>query len=132
MLRLEARPAPSRRMMWLSPMLAVAATAAIGIAIFALLGRDVLEAFHAFFIKPVSTVYGIGELLLKASPLMLCAVGLATAYRANVWNIGAEGQLTAGAIVGGGAALAFDGGSAVWVLPAILLAGTLGGLAWAA
>ena len=60
-----------------------------------------------FFIKPLSTSYGIGELLLKTTPLLLCGLGLALGFRANVWNIGAEGQLTMGAIAGGGVALWF-------------------------
>ena len=75
-------------------------------SLFAALGKDPVAAFHVFFIKPVATRYGVGELLLKASPLMLIATGLAVGYRANVWNIGAEGQLTLGAIAGGGLALA--------------------------
>ncbi len=59
-----------------------------------MLGKNPADAFFVFFIEPVATRYGFGELLLKASPLMLCALGLAVGYRANVWNIGAEGQLT--------------------------------------
>ncbi len=51
-------------------------------------------------------LYGLAELALKATPLLLCAVGIAIAVRANVWNIGAEGQLTMGAIAGGGIGLA--------------------------
>ena len=93
-----------------------------------------MAAFDAFFIEPVATRYGVGELLLKATPLMLIAIGLAIGYRANVWNIGAEGQLTLGAIAGGGVALAF--GDAEWpsalLLPAMLVAGALGGMLWAA
>ncbi len=76
-------------------------------SLFAALGRDPWQALHDFFVKPIETRYGVGELLQKAGPLMLCAVGLAMGYRANVWNIGAEGQLTMGAIFGGGVALAF-------------------------
>lgn len=54
------------------------------------------------FITPLSTSYGLAELAVKASPLALCAVGLALGFRANVWNIGAEGQLVMGAVAGGG------------------------------
>ena len=73
------------------------------------MGKDPWQALYVFFIEPVDTLYDVGELLLKASPIMLCAVGLAVGYRANVWNIGAEGQLIMGAIFGGGVALAFHG-----------------------
>jgi general nucleoside transport system permease protein len=130
--RLEVRPEPSRIMSWASPLIAVAATLVIGFILFTALGRNPAQAFFVFFIKPIATLYGFGELLLKASPLMLCAVGLAVGYRANVWNIGAEGQLTLGAICGGGVALAFQDTGGAWVLPLMLLAGALGGMAWAA
>ena len=104
----------------------------VGCVLFASLGKSPLAALGAFFVTPVENLYGVGELLLKASPLMLCAVGLAAGYRANVWNIGAEGQLTLGAIAGGGLALALKDGAGAWVLPLMLVAGVLGGMAWAA
>jgi simple sugar transport system permease protein len=132
MIRLEARPEPSRRAGWLSPLAAAAATLAIGFVVFSLLGKDPLAAFHAFFVKPIDNAYGISELLLKASPLMLIATGLAIGYRANVWNIGAEGQLLVGAMAGGGLALAFHGSDSPLLLPAMIVAGALGGMAWAA
>ena len=130
---LEARPQPSRSMAWLSPLLAILATIVVGFLLFSSLGRNPLQALYVFFVKPVETLYGIGELLLKASPLMLCAIGLAAGYRANVWNIGAEGQLTLGAICGGGVALALEGVGTGWVLlPLMMIAGAAGGMAWAA
>jgi simple sugar transport system permease protein len=102
--------------------------------VFRAFGKDPAAAFDAFFIQPVATRYGIAELLLKATPLMLIATGLALGYRANVWNIGAEGQLTLGAIAGGGVALAV--GEADWppvlLLPAMFAAAALAGMAWAA
>lgn len=130
--RLEARPEPSRLMGWLSPLFAVAATLIVGFVLFAALGKNPFEAFRVFFVKPVESLYGVGELLLKASPLMLCAVGLAAGYRANVWNIGAEGQLTLGALCGGGVGLALQDSGGAWVLPLMLFAGAAGGMAWAA
>ncbi len=131
-LRLEPRPEPSRVAAALSPLVAAAATLIVGFALFAALGRDPWQALHVFFVKPIETRYGMGELLLKAGPLMLCAVGLAAGYRANVWNIGAEGQLTMGAIFGGGVALAFQGSTSALVLPGMIVAGALGGMVWAA
>ena len=120
---LEARPEPSRVMGWMSPLLAAAATLATGFALFSLLGKNPADAFFVFFVEPVATRYGVGELLLKASPLMLCALGLAIGYRANVWNIGAEGQLTIGAICGGGLALWLPQLNAVLLLPLMVAAG---------
>ena len=129
----EARPQPSRLAVWMAPVLATAATLVIGFIVFEAFGKNPLAAFHAFFIQPLATRYGIAELLLKATPLMLIATGLAIGYRANVWNIGAEGQLTLGAMAGGG--LALLAGDAGWpsivLLPAMFACGALAGMAWA-
>lgn len=120
-------------MSYASPLLAVVLTLLSGYFLFFFLGKDPLQAFLVFFVKPLSTTYGIGELCLKAAPLILCALGLALGFRANVWNIGAEGQLTIGAIVGGGMALWLHEVTSAWLLvPLILVAGTLGGMAWGA
>jgi len=132
MSRLEARPAPSRAMMLASPLIAALAMLATGSLLFLSLGQEPLHAFYVYFIKPLTSEYGIGELLLKATPLILCGVGLAIGFRANVHNIGADGQLTMGAVAAGWVALQFDGVEAPWVLPLMILAGALGGLAWAA
>jgi simple sugar transport system permease protein len=132
MLELEARAEPSRLMSWASPLLAVALTLAGGMVIFTALGKDPAEGFRIFFLNPVKDLYGVSELLLKATPLMLCAIGLAIGFRANVWNIGAEGQFMLGAVAATGVALSFDGTESALLLPAMVLAGALGGAAWAA
>jgi len=130
--RLEARPAPAKPMLYLSPLLAVAASVVCAGLLFAALGRDPVQALSILFIAPLSSVYSLTELALKATPLLLCAIGIAIGCRANVWNIGAEGQFTIGAICGGGVGLAFGPGGGMWVLPAMLAAGIAGGAAWAA
>ena len=130
--RLEKRAAPSFTMRMGAPALAAGAMLATGFAIFAMLGKAPLDALAVFFIDPLTTRYGWGELLLKSTPLALCALGLALGFRANVWNIGAEGQLTVGALCGGGAALFCSAHLGVLAVPVILLAGTAGGAAWAA
>ena len=132
MLRLEPRQEPSRVMSYASPLIAVALTLVTGYLLFSLLGKNPAQAFYVFFVKPLETRYGVGELFLKATPLMLCATGLALGFRANVWNIGAEGQLVVGAIVGGGIALLFQDVQAGWLLPLMLVGGVLGGMGWAA
>jgi simple sugar transport system permease protein len=104
----------------------------IGFVLFAAMGKNPWQALYVFFIEPVDTLYDVSELLLKASPIMLCAVGLAIGYRANVWNIGAEGQLTMGAIFGGGVALALHDAPGFLLLPLMIVAGMLGGMLWAA
>jgi len=130
--KLQHRPQPSQRMVWLSPLLAIALMLLVGMVIFTLLGQSPIKAFHAFFIEPINDMYGLGELLIKASPLALIALGLSVGFRANVWNIGAEGQLTIGAIAAGGVALWFYESESAWVLPLMLIAGALGGMLWAA
>ena len=132
MLRLERRATPSSTMSIVSPLLAAAGMLVTGFLLFSALGKDPVEAFYLFFIKPLSSSYGIGELLLKTTPLLLCGLGLALGFRANVWNIGAEGQLTMGAIAGGGVALWFGDSDSFFAMPLMLLAGVLGGMAWAA
>src|SRR5579872_1393375 len=131
MLRLERRPSPSAIMSFVSPLIAATGMLMTGFLLFSALGKDPVEAFYLFFVKPVSSSYGISELLLKTTPLLLCGIGLALGYRANVWNIGAEGQLTMGAIAGGGVALWFGESDTSLAMPLMLLAGILGGMAWA-
>jgi len=99
---------------------------------FWLMDTDPFLAVNAFFIEPVSTIDGVAELLVKATPLILIALGLSLGFKANVWNIGAEGQLTLGAIFGGGLALSFFDVDTPLLLPAMLFLGILGGMFWAA
>jgi simple sugar transport system permease protein len=131
-IRFERRPEPSRLAGWLSPVVAFAAVLVVGFALFSTMGRNPWLALYTFFVEPVDTLYDFGELLLKASPIMLCAVGLSVGYRANVWNIGAEGQLVMGAIFGGGVALAFFETESYFILPLMVVAGAAGGMLWAA
>lgn len=131
-LRLESRPEPSRAMLVASPLIAASLTLAAGFLLFLALGQRPGVALHTFFVAPVSSRNGVAELLLKAAPLVLIAQGLAIGFRANVWNIGAEGQLTLGAIAASALAILFDGTNSGWLLPAMVAAGVLGGMAWAA
>jgi simple sugar transport system permease protein len=129
---LVPRSEPARTMQWVSPLLAILLTLLAGAALFALMGQDPVQGLKVFLWDPLSTRRGWSELGLKATPLILCAVGLAVCFRANVWNIGAEGQLIAGAIAGGGIALLATRESTRMIVPAILLAAAVGGAAWAA
>ena len=122
MLRLEPRGVPSRVMVWLSPLLALAITVAFGVAIFLAMGKNPLHGLSMFFWEPLKNAYSLSELALKASPLILIGLGLAACYRSNVWNIGAEGQYIVGAIFGGGVALlAGDNTSHAIVLPILIV-----------
>jgi len=131
-LKLEARGQASLVMVYLTPVIAIACTLVAGAILFGGLGYDPLKALYVFFISPLTSAYGLGELAVKGTPLILCAIGLALGFRGNVWNIGAEGQLTLGAIFGGAVALAFYEVEAWWLLPLMLGAGVLGGMVWGA
>jgi ABC-type uncharacterized transport system permease subunit len=128
---LKRRAEPSRLMKILSPIQAIVLTLLVGLAIFAVLGQDPLRAFWHFFIAPVSTANGVSELLLKASPLCLIGLGLAISYRANVWNIGAEGQMYIGGVFATGIAIHFQQSWGAATLPAMIIAGAIGGMLWA-
>ncbi len=130
--KIERRPELDLRMFYLTPALAVAMTVITGFVLFFLMGYDPFLGIYYFFISPLLSVYSVAELGLKAGPLILIAVGLAVGFRANVWNIGAEGQLTMGAVAGGGLALALVDADGFWVLPLVCVAGILGGMAYAA
>lgn len=131
MLWLEQRPVPSDAMRWLSPVIAVVLTVVTGLVMFALLGKDPWLGFEVFFVNPVKSTYAITELVLKATALALCAAGLAVGFRANVWNIGAEGQFIVGAICATVVALHW-GTYPVFTLLLMVMAGMAGGAAWAA
>jgi ABC-type uncharacterized transport system permease subunit len=132
MLRIEPRPAPSRAMSVASPLLALAITVVVGIALFALLGKDPVRGLGMFFIEPFRGAYALSELAVKATPLLLIGLGLAVCYRSNVWNIGAEGQYVLGAIAASGVALQAGPETGRWIVLPLLVAGAAGGMAWAA
>ena len=131
MLRLESRPQASKVWSYASPLLALAVTVVIGVILFAALGKDPWRGLQMFFWEPLKSSYALGELMVKATPLLLIALGLAVCFRSNVWNIGAEGQFIVGAICAGGVALLADKDTGRWIVLAVLLAGVLGGMAWA-
>ena len=132
MIRLEPRGQHSKTMLYLAPILAIGLTLVFGLTVFAIMGKNPVVALYTFFVMPLTSVQGLSELLVKATPLVLIAIGLAMGFRANVWNIGAEGQLTLGAICGGGVAIYFYDSSSIFLLPGMIITGVLGGMAWAA
>ncbi len=135
-LRLETRQAPSRLMTLLSPLAALVVTVAVASVLFVSLGTDPVRALEVFLLGPFTSLRQVGELALKATPLILISLGLALCFRTNVWNIGAEGQYLFGAIGGGGLAMwvtTHELPVTPWVFfPFVLVAGALAGAAWAA
>jgi simple sugar transport system permease protein len=125
---LEPRAGAGLLLRLAAPLLAVALTLVSAVVVFLALGQDPLEALRVYFIAPLSDGWGLQEVAVKATPLVLIACGLALCYRSNNWNIGAEGQFLAGAMAGGWLAIATHGApDGPWLLPAMLLLGALGG-----
>ena len=102
MFKLEARPQVSKFWTYGAPILALVITVTIGVCLFMALGKDPVKGLQAFFWEPIKSSYALGELVMKATPLLLIALGLAVCFRSNIWNIGAEGQFVIGAVTAGG------------------------------
>jgi len=129
---LERRGESSTTIAIASPLIAIALTLATIAVLFALLGKNPLQALAVYFLDPLTDTYALQEMAVKATPLVLIAVGLSFCYLANVWNIGAEGQFLVGALAGGWLAVATQGtGAGPWVLPAMLVLGAVGGALYA-
>ena len=126
------RQQPSRFWRLASPLLALVLTVVLASLLFVLLGKDPVQGLKVFFWEPIKSGYAWGELLLKATPLLLIGLGLSLCFRSNVWNIGAEGQYIMGAVLAGMVALQADADSSRWIVLLVLLAGMAGGMAWGA
>lgn len=134
MLRLEKRPIPSRFWLYATPIVAVVLTMIFGGLLFAAMGVNPFAVIRTIFWDPLFGEFAFylrGQLLVKAGPLILIAIGLSLGFRAGIWNIGAEGQYIMGAIVGAGVGLAFYPTESRLVFPLMVLAGAFGGWAWA-
>jgi ABC-type uncharacterized transport system permease subunit len=131
LVKLTTSRASSASVALLAPVAALAITVAVGSLLFAALGKAPGPALGMFFVEPLRGARGWSEVAVKATPLALIALGLAIAFRANVWNIGAEGQYILGAIAATGVALRADAGTGRAIVVAVLVAGTLGGMLWA-
>ncbi|MFN3321198.1 MAG: ABC transporter permease [Allorhizobium sp.] len=131
-IELERRSRQSNLFAIVSPLLALALTVFFGGIMFALLGKDPVSALFSFFIEPLLEVWSLHELAVKAAPLILIGVGLSVCYRSNNWNIGAEGQFIAGAIVGSILPITFYEWTSPLLLPLMLVMGAIGGSAYAA
>jgi general nucleoside transport system permease protein len=129
---LEKRAERSAAISIASPLIAIALTLVTVGVLFAIMGKNPLTALDVYFIEPLTDPYSLQEIAVKATPLVMIAVGLALCYIANVWNIGAEGQFIIGAVAGSWLAVRTNGTDVGhWVLPAMLLLGALGGALYA-
>ena len=129
-MRFELTPRASISAVWraLAPVLAFVTAFLIAGLVIWLMGRSPLAAFQVYVTQPLSDPWALQEILVKATPLALIAIGLSYCFRANLWNIGAEGQYVIGAVLGSWLALRTHGSDAgAWVLPAMMVAGIVGG-----
>jgi general nucleoside transport system permease protein len=131
MIKLEPRGERSRLMAYLSPVLAALLTLLTGLILFTVLGVDPWQALVTIIYVPIADTYGLAELFVKATPILLCAIGLSVVFKAQIWNIGAEGQLLMGGLFGSYMALQLIDVESAWVLPVVLISGAIGGLVWA-
>ncbi|MEJ2654529.1 MAG: ABC transporter permease [Acidihalobacter sp.] len=131
-LRLLRRAQPSLVMRILAPVLAALTAALIAFALLALSGKAPLAGFYALFLAPLSSAEGWADVLVKSAPLALIGAGLVVAFRSRVWNIGAQGQYIAGAVLGSAIIVHDPQVAGVWVIPTMLVLGILGGAAYAA
>ena len=129
-IQLVRRDNASRLAMLSAPVLALVLTCMTSLVLFALLGKPAGTALYALLLKPFLSWYSFSEVLLKTAPLMLIAQGLAIGFRANVFNIGAEGQFIVGAVCASAFPVFFPDGNFPLMLPAMILAGAAGGMAY--
>src|SRR5579862_3325037 len=129
---LEKRAERSNTIALVSPLIAIGLTIVTMVVLFAVLGKNPFLALWVYFIDPLTDGYSLQELAVKATPLVMIAVGLSLCYLANVWNIGAEGQFLIGAVAGSWLAVKTHGTDAgPWVLPAMLVMGAGAGALYA-
>jgi len=89
-------------------------------------GKNPFEATSVMILGALGSLDGVYEVLTRSVPLALMGLGIAVAFRANIYNIGADGQFLIGALVATAASLAL-GDIGVLSLPWLLLAGAVGG-----
>jgi ABC-type uncharacterized transport system permease subunit len=131
-IELERRAAHSILFSALSPFIALGLTLVAGVILFTAMGLNPATALYSFFVEPLTEVWSLHELVIKATPLVLIGVGLSICFSSGNWNIGAEGQLVMGAVAGSIMPIMFPEQSGLWVLPIMLLLAMAGGAGWAA
>ncbi len=130
-IELERRPSHSALFSILSPFIALGLTIIAGIILFTIMDKNPIDALYSFFIEPLTEVWSLHELAIKASPLILIAVGLSVCFRSNNWNIGAEGQFIMGGVAGSAIPILFHEWNSFLVLPMMLIMGMIGGALYA-
>jgi simple sugar transport system permease protein len=130
-LRLIRRDGASRRAALLAPLAALLAAGLVNFLLYIAMGKDPAAVFYAMLVEPFVSWSSFSEVLLKLTPLLLIAEGLAVGFRAKVINIGAEGQFILGAIFAASIPVWFPEATGGWIWALMLLLGGIGGALWA-
>ena len=130
-IKIEKRHSLALSIYLLTPIWSIVLLFIVGGIIFDSLGFNPSDALKFFSITPSSDLYGLRDLSVTATPLCLIVIGVSFCFKSNKWNIGAEGQLIFGWIVGGGVVLLFYNHDGFYVLPIIILSGAIGGMLFA-
>jgi general nucleoside transport system permease protein len=111
---------------------ALIAALLLGAVMMILLGANPIDGYHALVDGAFDGSYALGASAVKAAPLLLVGVGICVAFRANVFNIGGEGQIAMGGLASAATALALPNLPSIALIPLVLLAGAAGGALWGA
>ena len=135
MFKLEPRVEFSPMISFLGPLFSIVLTMIFGGILFFFLGVDPVAAIKMIFWDPLMSEtfaeYSRPQILIKAAPLILIALGLSLGFKANIWIIGAEGQYIMGSMFGATFALSLYPLESVFIFPAMIIAGIIGGSIWA-
>ena len=110
--------------------LAVAAAMLLGAVVLMAIGADVIKTYQVILTEPLQNISLISEVIIRAIPLTIIALGISVAYRSGIINIGAEGQMAIGILAATGTALLIPDLPRPILLPLTLLAGCAGGGLW--
>ena len=117
---------------WFALPLSLVAALLLGAIMMLALGANPITGYNALIVGAFDGSYALGSTAVRAAPLLLVAVGICVAFRANVFNIGGEGQLAMGGLASSATALALPNLPSIELIPLVLLAGAAGGAAWGA
>jgi simple sugar transport system permease protein len=117
---------------WVALPLSLVVALLLGAVMMLALGANPINGYNAMIVGAFDGNYALGSTAVQAAPLLLVAVGICVAFRANVFNIGGEGQLAMGGLASSATALALPNMPSIVLIPLVLLAGAAGGAVWGA
>jgi general nucleoside transport system permease protein len=117
---------------WFALPMSLVVALLLGAVMMLALGANPITGYNALIVGAFDGSYALGATAVQAAPLLLVAVGICVAFRANVFNIGGEGQLAMGGVASAATALALPNLPSIILIPVVLLAGAAGGAAWGA